>query len=178
MPFVLPVPATVPDVPDATAQIWETAAPDVGDGPLLKIGGGSVALYRTGPGDIPHPRDEWMGVDVYDLGHQGVEDGRDLFVQIPGPPPEGHKGYDFPDTDQIQDRSTRTQALFWSDWYASTAANAGGGGSFRGEHVVIARIPPGSTQGYQPTDMTQLNVDRNRPTPWDTALTIGGLVGG
>ena len=177
MGFVLPVPHVTPDTSDATAQQWETARPDY-DGPILHVGGGSVTMIRSGPGDQPTARDEWMGVTIYDLGHNGVESGEQLFERIPGPAPEGHKGYDFPDTDQIQDRSTRVQALFWSDWYGSTAANAGGGGSFRGDHVVIARIPPGSTQGYQPAGMEQLNMSRAMPSPWDTALTIGGSIGG
>lgn len=174
MPYVLPVPATQPDIPDADAEVWEYAAPNQPDGPLLGSGG-SVIMQRTGPGDIPHPRDEWMGIGIRDIGHNGVENGEQLFQQIPDPPPEGHQGYDLPDTDLIINRSTSRQALFWSDWYGTTAANAGGGGSFRGDHVVIARIPPGSTQGYMPTDpgMVQYNVDRNAPVPWDTDLTIG-----
>jgi hypothetical protein len=65
-------------------------------------------------------------------------------------------------------------ALFWSDWNASTAMQAGGRGSFTGEHVVIARIPPGSVQGYQPTYMVQYNTDRAAPSPWDSLLSIGG----
>lgn len=180
MPFVLPVPPTsqTESTYRETAEQWEQATPALDSGPLVGVGGGPVTRYRTGPGDIPTPRDEWLDPDIFDLGHNGVLDGRGLFAQIPGPPPEGHKGYDFPDTDQIQDRSTRVLALFWSDWYASTAANAGGGGSFRGEHVVIARIPPGSTQGYQPTAMEQLNVDRSVPQPWDAALTLGSAVAG
>lgn len=176
MPFVLPVPPTTQAETKyrESAEQWETAAPERDSAPMIGVGGGPVTRYRTGPGDIPVPRDEWLDPTIYDLGHEGVMNGRGLFDMIPGPPPEGHKGYDFPDEDQIEDRSTRIQALFWSDWYRSTAANAGGGGSFRGEHVVIARIPPGSTQGYQPTDMTQLNVGRNQPLPWDAALSVGG----
>ena len=61
MAFALPVPRTVPDHPDATAEQWEQAAPNIGNAPILQVGGGSVAMYRTGPGDIAFPRDEWMG---------------------------------------------------------------------------------------------------------------------
>lgn len=171
MGFVLPVPPPVQwaDQYAETASDWEQAAPPADALPMLGYGGGPVTRSRTGPGDVPQSRDEWMGIDIYDIGHNGVENGEQLFIGIPDPPPEGHKGYDFPDTDQIQDRSTSRQALFWSDWQASVPAHA-----FTGEHVVISRIPPGSTQGYQPTDMTQLNVDRNAPsTPWDAPMTIG-----
>lgn len=181
MPYVLPVPPTtqMESRYRETAEEWEQAAPTDPNDPTLGHGGGPVTRYRTGPGDIPQPRDEWMGVGIRDIGHNGVENGRELFALIPGPPPEGHQGYDIPDTDLIIERSTSRQALFWSDWYESTAANAGGGGSFRGDHVVIARIPPGSTQGYMPSDpgMVQYNVDRNAPQPWDTNLTIGGGAG-
>jgi hypothetical protein len=171
--MVLPVPPTIPDEPDATAEQWEQAAPTYPDGPRMLIGGGSVAMYRSGPGDYPQSRDEWMGVDLRDVPHDGVESGRSLFVEIPGPPPEGHGGYDF-DGQAVIDRAGQRSALFWSDWNATTAANQGGHGSFRGDHVIIARIPPGSTQGYMPTQMEQLNTSRQAPGPWDTQLTIGG----
>lgn len=177
MPFVLPVQQTTQMEARyrESAEAWEQAAPTDDNDPQLGYGGGPVSRYRTGPGDVLVPRDEWMGVNVRDIGHNGVENGEQLFAGIPDPPPEGHQGYDLPDTDLIIERSHQVQALFWSDWYGSTAANAGGGGSFRGEHVVIARIPPGSRQGYMPSDpgMVQYNVARSSPPPWDTDLTIG-----
>jgi hypothetical protein len=174
MTYALPVPPTVPDEPDATGAQWEQAAPGY-DGPLLHVGGGSVAMYRSGPGDVPYPRDEWMGISIRDLGHNGVQDGRDNFIEIPGPPPEGHQGYDFPDEDLIINKSRQNQALFWSDWYGSTAATGGGGGAFRGAHVTIQRIPPGSQIGYMPTDpgMVQFNENRGMPGPWDANLVLG-----
>jgi hypothetical protein len=157
-----------------TAEAWETAAPTV-DGPQHLGRGGAVTNYRTGPGDVAFPRDEWMGIDLRDVPHQGVENGRQLFTEIPGPPPEGHGGYDLPDLDMIIDRSTQHQALFWSDWAGSTALQAGGRGSFTGEHVTIVRIPPGSAQGYMPTDpgMQQANNARNLPMPWDAEIILG-----
>jgi hypothetical protein len=173
---VLPVPPPPRDEPDATASQLEMAAPDF-DGPNLHVGGSSVAMYRTGPGDFGYA-DEWLGINIGDAPHDGVENGRGLFAGIPGPPPETHKGYDFPDEDAIIDRSTTRQALFWSDWNASTALQAGGRGSFTGEHVVIARIPPGSTQGYMPSDpgIVQANNARNTPGPWDANITVGEVV--
>jgi hypothetical protein len=177
MGFVLPVPPPPPDIPDATAEKWEQAASTRDHSPMLHAGGGSVVMYRSGPGDDSVPNDEWMGIDLRDLGHEGVENGRGLFVEIPGPPPEGHGGYDFPHNDSsVIDRSTQHQALFWSDWAGSTALQAGGRGSFRGEHVIIVRIPPGSLQGYMPSDpgMVQANTDRNIPPPWDNNIVIGG----
>jgi hypothetical protein len=156
-----------------TAAEWERAAPTYPDGPHVGIGN-EVTQARTGPGDFGFA-DEWLGINIGDVPHDGVENGRGLFALIPGPPPEGHSGYDFPDTDKIIDRSTTRQALFWSDWNASTALQAGGRGSFTGEHVVIARIPPGSTQGYMPSDpgMEQPNNARNAPGPWDENITVG-----
>ena len=89
-----------------------------------------------GPGVIPGVRDEWLGITIYDVGHNGVEDGRQLFaLNAAVEPPEGHQGFDFPDTDQIQNRSTRHQAIFWSDWVGSTAANGMGAGSFTGQYL-------------------------------------------
>lgn len=174
MPYCLPVPSPPPDVEAMTAQEWETAAPTNDKGPSIGDGN-EVTMYRTGPGDVLNPRDEWMGIDLRDLGHDGVENGRGLFYEIPGPPPEGHGGYDIPDRDLVIDRSTQHQALFWSDWAGSTALQAGGRGSFTGQHVVIVRIPPGSIQGYMPTDpgMVQANNARNLPTPWDSEIVLG-----
>lgn len=169
---VLPVPAPPPDVAAMTAEQWEQAAPTRDRGPKVDDGN-EVTMYRSGPGDFPNSRDEWMGVDLRDVPHNGIENGRGLFVEIPGPPPEGHGEYQFTPDSVISHSSQRT-ALFWSDWYGSTAANAGGGGSFRGEHIVIARIPPGSTQGYMPSQMEQLNTARQQPQPWDSQLTLGG----
>lgn len=177
MAMVLPVPPTRPDEPDATAQQWEAAAPTVAGLPMLDIGGGSVAYYRSGPGDVQYPRDEWFGVNQRNVPHEGVENGRTLFVEIPGPPPEGHGGYDIPYEDHWNDQATAPgAAMFWSDWAGSTALQAGGRGSFTGEHVVIVRVPPGSVQGYMPSDpgMEQLNTDRNQPGPWDQNRVIGG----
>jgi hypothetical protein len=180
MPFVLPVPPTTQaEARDReTAQEWEQAAPTAPDVPKIGPGGGPVTRYRTGPGDIPNPRDEWMGEDLYVVGRQGVMNGEQLFVQIPDPPPEGHGGFDPFNDGPFIDHSSRNQALFWSDWQASTVLGASGAGSFRGEHVVIVRIPPGSIQGYQPTDMVQANNDRALPGPWDTALTLGAAAAG
>jgi len=172
MAIVLPVPPPPPDMPGMTAPAWELAAPTYPDGPKVDDGN-EVTMNRSGPGDYPNSRDEWMGIDLRNAGHDGVENGRGLFVGIPGPPPEGHGEYQF-NAGGVTDDSSQRTALFWSDWYGSTAANAGGGGSFRGEHIVIARIPPGSTQGYMPTQMEQLNTDRSAPSPWDTPLTIPG----
>jgi hypothetical protein len=175
MTYALPVPPTVPDVPDATGSQWEAAQPTADSLPQLVIGGGSVVMYRTGPGDVPYPRDEWMGISVRDVPRPEMQTGRENFVEIPGPPPEGHQGYDFPDEDLIINRSRQNQALFWSDFYGSTAAQAGGGGSFRGAHVTITRIPPGSQVGYMPTDpgMVQFNMNRGMPGPWDSNLILG-----
>jgi hypothetical protein len=174
MAMVLPVPATKPDVEATTAEQWESAAPTYDKGPTIEDGN-EVTFYRTGPGDVPYPHDEWMGVNLRDLPHEGVENGRGLFTEIPGPPPEGHGGYDLNDRDLIIDRSTQHQALFWSDWAESTALQAGGRGSFTGEHVVIVRIPPGSIQGYMPSDpgMAQANNYRNLPPPWDGEIILG-----
>jgi hypothetical protein len=172
--MVLPVPPP-PQDEQPVGPNWELAAPTVPDQPQVPRGN-EVTMTRTGPGDVTNISDQWMGEDIYAVTHAGVQNGRQNFVEIPGPPPEGHGGYDFPDSPPWIDVSTRLQALFWSDWYASVAANAGGGGSFRGEHIAIARIPPGSIQGYQPTDpgMVQLNTARNIPAPWDASLVIGG----
>jgi hypothetical protein len=170
---ILPVPPPPPDVEAMTAEQWEQARPGLGDGPKVDDGN-EVTMYRTGPGDQGFA-DQWLGINIGNAPHEGVENGRGLFTLIPGPPPETHKGYDFPDDNAIIDRSTTRQALFWSDWASSTALQAGGRGSFTGEHVVIARVPPGSTQGYMPTDpgMMQANNDRNSPEPWDAAIVLG-----
>lgn len=173
MPWVLPTQATVPDEQVMTAPRWELAAPDYPTGPSVPRGN-EVTMNRTGPGDTFPMSDQYIGTDLYVVGRQGVMNGEQLFVGIPDPPPEGHGEYGFAQDPPKIDHSTRLQALFWSDWYGSTAATAGGGGAFRGEHVVIGRIPPGSTQGYQPTQMEQLNTDRSAPAPWDAALSLGG----
>jgi hypothetical protein len=159
-----------------SAQTWEQAAPDY-DGPNLGAREGAVTWNGTdGPGILPSARDEWMGISIFDVGHNGVEDGRQNFALNPAvEPPEGHQGFDFPDEDQIQNRSTRHIAIFWSDFWGSTAANGMGAGSFTGQHVVISRIPPGSRQGYMPSDpgIEQYNTVRNNPGPWDAGLTVG-----
>ena len=174
--YVLPVPPPDPDQSYTSAETWEQATPTF-DGPSLGAREGAVTMNGTdGPGVVATARDEWLGITIYDVGHNGVEDGRQLFaLNAAVEPPEGHQGFDFPDTDQIQNRSTRHQAIFWSDWWGSTAANGMGAGSFTGQHVVIARIPPGSQQGYQPTDpgMVQANNARNSPPPWDSNLVVG-----
>lgn len=177
--YVLPVSPPDPDQSYTSAATWEQAAPTNPNGPNLGPREGSVTMsVDDGPGIVPtaHPRDEWLGITIYDVGHNGVEDGRQLFaLNAAVEPPEGHQGFDFPDTDQIQNRSTRHQAIFWSDWWGSTAANGMGAGSFTGQHVVIVRIPPGSQQGYMPTDpgMVQANNARNSPGPWDAGLVVG-----
>lgn len=172
MSFYLPVPSTPQDVPDASAAQWEQAAPTNDHLPTMHVGGGSVTLSRTGPGDIPNPRDEWLDPDIFVVPRQGVMNGRQLFVEVPGPPPEGHGGYDpFNDPPKI-DHSTRTLAIFWSDWNATVQQQ-----QMRGEHVVIQRVPPGSIQGYMPTGMEQDNNQRTMPAPWDSALTIGAAIG-
>lgn len=172
MSFVLPVPAPIPDVPDATAQQWEQAAPTNPGGPLLHIGGGSVAMNGGGPGETPGV-DEWMNPDIFVVPRQGVETGRQLFVGIPGPPPEGHGGYDADlNVGPVVDHSTTRLALFWSNWQATAPDQ-----QMRGDHVVIVRVPPGSTQGYMPTDMAQPNNARSMPAPWDAALTIASAIG-
>jgi hypothetical protein len=172
---ILPVPEPSQDEEryTATAQTWEQAAPDY-DGPQLGYGGGPVTMSRTGPGDDPTSNDQWMGISIWDVGHNNIQNGRGNFVEIPGPPPEGHQGYDLADEDLIINRSTSRQALFYSDWEAATAANATGGGSFRGEHVTIARITPGSVLGYMPSDpgIVQANNSRNLPPPWDANIIV------
>jgi hypothetical protein len=162
-----------------TAPEWNLAAPNYDKGPAVDDGN-EVTFNRSGPGDVPYPRDEWLGAYQRDVPHYGVENGRQLFTEIPGPPPEGHGGYDIPYNDLITDQSTIGTALFWSDWAGSTALQAGGRGSFTGEHVIIVRIPPGSIQGYQPSDpgMVQANNDRNLPGPWDQQIVLGGGTGG
>jgi hypothetical protein len=174
----LPVPEPPPDTPPMTGLKWELAAPDMPKGPQVGQGN-EVTMIRSGPGDSGYS-DEWLNPDIFDVPHNGQINGRAFFDTIPPPPPEGHKGYDFPDTDDIGDRSHRNLAIFWSDWYGSTTAGSGLCGSFRGEHVVIGRIPPGSTQGYMPSDpgMEQSNNDRSLPGPWDAAIVLGSALGG
>lgn len=178
MPFLLPVtPARVsePDNPETDGLKWELAAPEKDAAPILGPREGTVTNRRTGPGDMSLVSDQWMDPDIYVVPRAGVMNGEQLFVMIPNPPPEGHGGYDPMNQGPVIDHSTTRQALFWSDWYSSTAANAGGGGSFRGEHVVIIRQPGGSVQGYMPSDpgMEQLNNRRQLPTPWDAVRTLG-----
>lgn len=173
MPYVLPVDPIKPDTPAMTAPKWELAAPTYNVGPLVPEGN-EVTMVRTGPGDINPEVDQYTGTDLYVVGRQGVMNGEQLFIQIPDPPNEGHGEYGFAQDGPKIDHSTRMSALFWSDWNASTALQAGGRGSFGGEHVVIARIAPGSTQGYQPVNTEQYNTSRAAPSPWDALLTIGG----
>lgn len=177
--YYLPVPPPPQDVPDATAQMWEQAdggpSPSSGpawtDAPLLPHGG-SVVMVRTGPGDINGAADQWMGEDIFVVPREGVMNGEQLFAEIPDPPNEGHGEYGFAQDGPWIDHSTRNLALFWSNWNASTALQAGGRGSFTGEHIVIRRVVPGSTQGYMPTQMEQLNTARQQPAPWDQELML------
>lgn len=180
--FYLPVPEPPPDQPDMTAQQWETATggptPSGGpttvapvDGPQSPHGG-SVAMYRTGPGDYGTV-DQWMGEDIYIVPRDGVMNGEQLFNEnVAQPPNEGHGEYDFAQDGPKIDHSTRLQALFWSDWNASTSLISGGRGAFTGQHVVIARAVPGSTQGYMPTETAQRNNTRDMPGPWDEQLAV------
>jgi hypothetical protein len=169
MGWFLPVPEPVPNEQGpATAHDWEQAAPTADHMPVLDNTEGRVTYY-TGPNRLAGVRDAWMNPDIFVVPRQGVMNGRQLFVGIPGPPPEGHGGYDpFNDPPKV-DHSTRTLALFASDWNGIVQQQ-----QMRGEHVVIQRVPPGSTQGYQPTDMTQPNNERAIPAPWDAALSVGG----
>lgn len=162
--------------PAKPLQAAERDAPGQQYGSPSPVGSSELA-YPDVPGNLPVAAlvDEWIGISLRNLPHQGVESGRQLFVGIPGPPPEGHGGYDVNEPRSVINQATQHQAIFWSDWYASTAANAGGGGSFRGEHVVILRVPPGSTQGYMPTGMEQANNARNAPQPWDQNIILGQL---
>lgn len=178
--YYLPVPPPPPDKPDATAGDWERAvggpSPSVAgpryDGPAMPHGG-SVVMYRTGPGDTNGAADQWMGEDIFVVPRVGVMNGEQLFDRnVWQPPNEGHGEYGFAQDGPFIDHSTRNLALFWSDWYGSTAATAGGGGAFRGEHIVIERVVPGSTQGYMPTNMGQLNTTRDQPGPWDQQLLV------
>jgi hypothetical protein len=170
MGWFLPVPEPPPNEQGpASAQEWEQAAPTADHAPVLDNTEGRVTRYRTGPGDIPGARDAWMNPDIFVVPRAGVMNGRELFVGIPGPPPEGHGGYDpFNDPPKI-DHSTRTLALYMSDWNGIVQQQ-----QMRGEHVIIQRVPPGSTQGYMPTGMDQLNNQRDVPAPWDASLTAGG----
>jgi len=172
MPYVLPVDPIVPDEQVMTAPRWELAAPTYNVGPSVPRGN-EVTMQRTGPGDTNPMADEYLGIDIYVVGRSGVMHGRELFdTSVWQPPPEGHGGFDPMNDPPVIDHSIRQQALFWSDWAGSTALQAGGRGSFTGEHVVIGRIPPGSTQGYMPTQYEQLNTQRAAPSAWDTLLTL------
>jgi hypothetical protein len=165
MAWFLPVPEPVQNGQGpATAQEWEQAAPTVDHAPILDNTEGRVTYY-SGPGRLPGVRDAWMDPDIYVIGRSGVMNGRQLFVGIPGPPPEGHGGYDPANDPPVIDHSTSRQALFMSDWNAIVQQQ-----QMRGEHVTIQRVPPGSTQGYMPTDMSQLNNERDVPAPWDSSL--------
>lgn len=160
--------------PAGTAEQAEQAAPDNPNGPNYGRGSSNVE-YRGGAGDQPTAPlvDDWLLI-FRDVPHDGAMDGIQLFEQRPVVPPEGHGGFDFPgELGTFIDRSTQTQYMGWSDWNASTGLQAGGRGSFTGEHIVIARIAPGSNQGYMPADMLAPNQDRNMPAPWDAAITIG-----
>jgi hypothetical protein len=179
MPYFLPVPPPPDDWADSTAAAWERAEGGPGpstdetvEGPTLPSGG-AVTYYRTGPGDTGDA-DQWMGEDFFVVPRQGVQRGRELFdLNQWQPPNEGHGEYEFAQDGPWLDHSMRNLALFWSDWAASTALQAGGRGSFTGPHVVIARVPPGSTQGYMPTGAPQLNNERSMPGPWDAQLAAG-----
>jgi len=171
MPWVLPTDPVYPDEQAMDAPRWELAAPDYNTGPLVPRGN-EVTMVRTGPGDTNPIVDQYAPTDLYVVGRQGVMDGEELFIQIPDPPNEGHGEYNFAQDGPKIDHSTRLSALFWSDWNASTALQAGGRGSFSGEHVVIGRVPPGSTQGYMPTQYEQLNTQRQAPPAWDTNLAL------
>ena len=175
MPWVLPTSAVVPDEQVMDAPRWELAAPDYNVGPQVPRGN-EVTMNRTGPGDTFPMSDQYAPTDLYVVSRQGVMRGEELFRMIPGPPPEGHGEFSFAQDGPKIDHSTRMSSLFWSDWYGSTTRGASAAGSFTGEHVVIGRVPPGSTQGYMPTDpgMEHLNTDRNAPPAWDTTLTLVG----
>lgn len=175
--FPLPVnPPVRGRAPAKPLQAAEADTPTNAYGSPSPVGSSELA-YPDTPGNVATAvfHDEWLGITLRNVPHDGIETGRQLFVGVPGPPPEGHEGYDIPAPASVIHQSTQHQALFWSDWYGSTAANAGGGGSFRGEHVVILRVPPGSTQGYMPTGMEQPNNARNAPSPWDQNLILGQL---
>lgn len=170
----LPPVSSLGQAPPLTAEEAEQAAPNV-DRPRTLGQGASVVMYRGGPGDQPSAPavDDWL--EIYrDVPHGGVQDGKSYFAQRPPVPPEGHGGYDVQgDYGQFIDRATQTQFLAWSDWAGSTALQAGGRGSFTGEHVIIQRVTPGSYRGYMPAEMVGPNVDRNAPPPWDAAITVG-----
>jgi hypothetical protein len=183
--WILPTPGPVPNEnPPTSALAWETTTGFSGpsgretpqqDTPILGAQEGRVTHYRTGPGDLAGAHDSWLNPDIFVVGREGVENGRGLFVGIPGPPPEGHGGYDPFNQPPKIDHSTRTLAIFASDWNGIVQQQ-----QMRGEHVVIMRVPPGSVQGYMPTDpgMVQANNARNMPSPWDTALTVGAAATG
>ena len=189
MPFFLPVPPP-PEHEDAARRpltaglLQATGGPTPGQIQPASASTGvieqprvrdtdSVARYRTGPGDSGSS-DQWMGEDIWIVPREGVENGQQLFDRNQWQPPnEGHGEYNFAQAGPWIDHSTRNLALFWSDWNASTSLNAGGRGSFTGEHIAIFRIPPGSTQGYMPTYMVQYNTQRDMPGPWDAQLALG-----
>lgn len=169
--------ARVWPAPALSAEQAEQAAPFDGARPL-NPDGASVVAFRNGPGDNSYMPgvDEWADPLVYKITRDGVELGDALRVVNPGPtPPEGHGGWDIPAAEYppIVNSATRIQALFVSDWNASTAAK-GLSGSFTGEHVTIRRIRPGSDRGYMPSQMLPANQARALPGPWDAALVIGG----
>ena len=171
MSWILPVPPpqTDPYNPPTAAESWERAAPTVPNAPMIGPHEGKVSQQQQGPNANPDVRDNWMDPDIFVVGRQGVMNGRQLFDQIPIPPHEGHGGWeDIYNTGPKIDHSTRTLALFASDWNGIVQQQ-----QMRGEHVTIQRVPPGSTQGYMPTDMTQPNNQRDVPAPWDASLTAG-----
>ena len=180
MPFYLPVPRPplLEDKPREALThglLSATGGPGPSEGTavtqLPQVGDTQVVTRsRTGPGDISPDADQWMGEDIFVVGREGVMNGEQLFKEIPGPPNEGHGEYGFAQDGPKIDHSTRNLALFWSAWHASTALQAGGRGSFNGQHVVIRRIVPGSTQGYMPTETAQRNNLRDMPGPWDAQL--------
>jgi hypothetical protein len=189
MPFYLPVPPP-PLVEDAPKEAYyhglqtATGGPTPGEDSAVAHGVGVVETprvpytdvitrYRTGPGDTSPDIDQWMGEDIFIVPRDGVMNGKQLFDEnVWQPPNEGHGEYGFAQDGPFIDHSTRNLALFWSDWNASTSLISGGRGAFTGEHVVIRRAVPGSTQGYMPTYTEQYNTARDMPGPWDEQLLL------
>lgn len=160
-------------MPPVSGTQAEQAAPGVQDAPQNPHG--SRVTMDGGPGALASGPvvDDWLLL-FRDDPHDGALDGKQLNATRSPVPPEGHGGYDIQgDYGIFIDRATQTQFIGWSDWASSTALQAGGRGSFTGEHVIIARFTPGSFRGYQPNEMTSPNQDRALPAPWDAAITIG-----
>ncbi len=174
--FVYPAPThALGAAPPLTASEAEQASPEVSL-PRTLGQGASVVADGAGPGSQPGAQcvDEWLML-FRDSPHEGVLDGKQLNATRSPAPPEGHGGYDIQGDYGIAiDRSTQRQYFGWSDWAASTGLQAGGRGSFTGEHVIIQRIVPGSARGYMPAEMTSPNQARNLPDPWDADIVLGG----